>query len=152
MLEIKPNSNKNAVSFFLAGTIEMASSYDWQNDVVKKLSDTDCVIYNPRRSDWNNSWGEDSDELVDQINWELDHLDKCDYILMYLDPKSKSPISLLELGLYARSGKLVVACPKGFYRMTNIKTTCLKYNIPMYSTIDELVEFAKFSIDLLGKK
>lgn len=56
---------------------------------------------------------------------------------MYFDPNTKSPISLLELGLYATSNKLHVICPDGFYRKGNIEIVCDKYNIPIYENIEE---------------
>jgi hypothetical protein len=40
---------------------------------------------------------------------------------MYLAPGTQSPVSLLELGLCARSGKLKVGCPEGFWRRGNVK-------------------------------
>ena len=59
---------------------------------------------------------------------------------MNLLPDSKSPISLLELGLFAKSGKLLVCCPKEFYRSGNIQIVCDKYNIPLFEDIMELLE------------
>lgn len=56
---------------------------------------------------------------------------------MYFDPKTMSPISLLELGLYATSKKLHVICPEGFWRKGNIEIVCSKYNIPLYNSIEE---------------
>ena len=42
---------------------------------------------------------------------------------------ARAPITLLELGLFARSGKLIVCCPDGYWRKGNIEvvspgTTC----------------------------
>ena len=47
---------------------------------------------------------------------------------------------MLELGLYANSGKLLVCCPKGFWRKGNIDVVCEKYNIPIYESLDQLLE------------
>jgi hypothetical protein len=73
------------------------------------------------------------------VNWELNGLDKADYILMYFSPETKSPISLLELGLYAASGKLIVCCPEGFWRKGNVDIVCEKYGIQTVDTLDELI-------------
>ena len=59
---------------------------------------------------------------------------------MYFAPQTKSPISLLEFGLYAKSKKLYVCCPNVFYRKENIDIVCEKYNIPQKENLDELVE------------
>ena len=53
---------------------------------------------------------------------------------------SKSPITLLELGLFAHTGKLFVCCPKDFYRSGNVQIICNNYNIPMFDTIEELTK------------
>lgn len=58
---------------------------------------------------------------------------------MYFDPNTKSPISLLELGLYATSKKLHVICPEGFWRKGNVDIICKKYDIPLYETINEFI-------------
>jgi hypothetical protein len=51
---------------------------------------------------------------------------------MYFDPNTKSPISLLELGLFAQSKKLIVCCPRGFWRKGNVDITCDRYGIPFF--------------------
>lgn len=125
-------------SIFLAGTIDNGDSSDWQNDLIKSLESSDdklknyLTIYNPRRHSWDNNSGE---KLIEkQIKWEQDNLDNADVIAMVLQDNSKSPVSLLELGLYATSGKLVVFCTNKFYRYDNVRLTCSKYNIPLYNT------------------
>jgi len=56
-----------------------------------------------------------------------------------LDPATQSPISLLELGLYANSGKLTVICPDGFYRKGNVEVVCALYDIPLFNNINEFM-------------
>lgn len=56
---------------------------------------------------------------------------------MYFDPFTKSPISLLELGLFANSGKLHVICQSPFWRKGNVDIVCAKYNIPVYENLGE---------------
>lgn len=133
----------NRKRIFLAGSIEMGSASKWQ-EVAEKLifameGGSDTLVYNPRRDDWDISWDENSTELHGQIMWELRNLERCDHILMYLDPKTKSPISLLELGLHAKSGKLIVVCPKGFYRRRNVLTTCEFYKVPVAEDLQKAV-------------
>ena len=55
---------------------------------------------------------------------------------MYLADNSKSPISLLELGLYGPQGKMLVCCSNKFYRYNNVKCTCEKYNIDLFESTD----------------
>lgn len=135
--------NKKLTSIFLAGTIEGGESEDWQQSVISKLKQRVNYynVFNPRRKDWDNTWTQEfsNPNFYQQVNWELNALDNADIIIMYFLPGTKSPISLLELGLYATSGKLRVVCPYGFWRKGNVEIVCNKYNIPMYKNIDDLI-------------
>ena len=134
---------------FLAGSIEMGKAEDWQAQVQKLMANEEVELYNPRRDDWDSSWEQtiENDEFRKQVNWELNAMDSSQVIIMYLDPETKSPISLLELGIHAQSGKLLVCCPDGFYRKGNVDVVCAKYNIPQYDTIEELVGAAIVKIN-----
>lgn len=113
---------------FLAGTIDNGNSFNWQEEVIKEYTERfgdDIIFYNPRRPDCNPM------DLTHQIKWEQAHLDGADLIVMCLLDDSKSPISLLELGLYAQSNKIIVFCNSKFYRYQNIELTCEKYGIPL---------------------
>lgn len=136
----KRDSNKPSV--FLAGSIEMGSAEDWQTKLAKELVENRCNVFNPRRKDWDSSWKQtiDDPQFSEQVRWELNALEEADQIIMYFDPKTKSPISLLELGLYAKSGKLTVICPEGFWRKGNVDIVCDKYDIPMFDSIEKLYE------------
>ncbi len=57
---------------------------------------------------------------------------------MYLAPGMQSPISLMELGLHAQSGKLIVCCPDGFWRKGNVQIVCAKWGIPLVESMEEL--------------
>ena len=61
------------------------------------------------------------EDMEKQIKWEQNHLDSADVIAMVLLDDSKSPISLLEMGLYAKSKKLIVFCTPEFYRYDNVR-------------------------------
>ena len=62
---------------------------------------------------------------------------------MYFAPETKAPITLLELGLFARTGKAVVCCPEGFWRKGNVDVVCRMYDIPQVVTLDELIGAAR---------
>ena len=146
-ISIDAPSNKkpidNSVKVFLAGTIDAdTGSEDWQHKICKKIEDTTdnkyrITIYNPRREEFPDSG---SSEVRRQIKWEHKHMDDADLIVMNILEDSKSPISLMEIGMYAESGKLVVFCKPGFYRYDNVQMVCKKYNVPLHNTndIDEI--------------
>ena len=129
-------------TIFLAGSIEMGKAENWQDKVVRLLKDKDVIIFNPRRDDWDSSWkqSKDNKQFREQVEWELKAQEHADIILMYFDPNTKAPISLLELGLFASSGKMIVVCPNGFWRKGNVDIVCEKYEIKQAETIEEAVK------------
>lgn len=142
MVIITPETEKqesNNKSVFLAGTIDNGDSLNWQDKVIIELINLgfNCNIYNPRREHWNSN--STADDLIKQIKWEQDHLDKSNVIVMVLLDDSKSPISLLELGLYAKSKKIIVFCTPNFYRWHNVKLTCDKYKIELIQDLNPLI-------------
>ena len=153
---------KSEVEIFLAGSIEQGKAENWQDRLIKDIESlqlpdnlqqnhswrSSLSIYNPRRPDWNPNLPQDAMNatLNEQINWELDHLEKADIVCLYLDPQTTSPISLLELGIHIRSGKLVVCCPPGFYRKANIDITCRKYGVSVSNSYKEFFQELKGKI------
>lgn len=142
-----PNNDARP-KIFLGGSIDMGSAEDWQAWVEGELINHDVIILNPRRGDWDPSWEPVSTNpnFRQQVEWELSALEQADVIIMYFAPTSQSPISLLELGLYAREGKLMVVCPQGFWRKGNVDIVCQHYGIPIYDTLQELVGILKEKI------
>ena len=133
--------NRLNKTVFLAGSIEMGAAENWQEKVTQYFKDSSWTVFNPRRDDWDSSWKQEFENphFFQQVYWELAALEQADLIIMYFDPNTKSPISLLELGLFARSGKLRVVCPSGFWRKGNVEITCHFYNIPLYESLDDLL-------------
>ena len=124
---------------FLAGTIDMGRSIDWQaraDSLFSALPARDYMLFNPRQGSWDAS---KPGEMDYQVNWELDHLERADWIIMNFLPDSRSPITLLELGLHARSGRLLVICPPEFYRYDNVRITCTRYGVPMLGSLEDAV-------------
>lgn len=116
---------------FLAGSIEMGGAEEWQGACCGALAELEVVILNPRRRTWDSSWRQAIDEpqFREQVEWELEGQERAQVIALYFAPTTRSPISLLELGLFARTGKLVVCCPEGFWRKGNVDVVCERYGI-----------------------
>lgn len=127
---------------FLGGSIDMGRATDWQADLVKSLADLDVLFLNPRRPDWNPDWKPvaSEPEFRRQVEWELAALESADIVVMYFAPGSQSPVSLLETGLHARGGKLILLCPEGFWRKGNVDITAERYGIEQVATMDELAK------------
>lgn len=145
-MQLKPLADfqqvKDRYCVFLAGSIEMGGAEDWQETIATAFQEDNTIcLLNPRRDSWDNSWEQSIKNPVfsQQVNWELDGLDRADLIVFYFAPGTKSPVSMLELGLYARTGKVIVCCPDGFWRKGNIDIICERYSIPQVPTINELI-------------
>ena|ERR1700733_6944284 len=141
---------KEHFSVFLAGSIEQGKAVKWQDKITEMLKDLDVVILNPRRSDWDDSWDEDIEnkQFREQVEWELDGQDLATLIIMYFDPATKSPITLLELGLYAHSGKMIVCCPEGFWRKGNVDIVCKRYDVMQVDSIEVIAQGIKKAYEL----
>lgn len=132
---------ENGPSVFLAGSIEMGKAVDWQTKLTNALSDLPIWVLNPRRDDWDSSWEQKKEnaQFREQVEWELAALEHARVIAMYFDPATKSPISLLELGLFARTSTIIVCCPEGFWRKGNVDIVCEKYGIRQVDSIEALI-------------
>lgn len=136
-LELPPGGR----SVFLAGSIAMGQAEPWQESVVAALAHTDLTILNPRRDDWDPAWPQDATypALRGQIEWELAGIERANLVAMYFAPDTLAPITLLELGLLAQSGRLVVCCPAGFWRRANVEVVCQRYGVPLHPDLPALI-------------
>lgn len=145
----KTEKDEGYVKIFLAGSIDSGDAEDWQKkvcDKILKARDTKVpfAVYNPRRSDWPEDSGHK--EIYRQIEWEMNHMDEADIIIMNILGDSKSPISLMEIGIHCHDNKLMVYCPKDFYRFDNVNAVCKRFDIPLFTdvkiedTIEELLK------------
>lgn len=128
---------------FLAGSIEMGVAEDWQNSVEKVLALlSKGTVLNPRRDDWDSSWEQSIRDarFLQQVQWELEGLNRADHILMNFCADTQSPITLLELGLTARTGKLIVSCPDGFWRKGNVDIVSAHCGVPVFRCLDDAVD------------
>jgi len=142
-IEVQPPNKwgvKGYLSVFLAGSIEQGKAEDWQKELIGLLSDKPIEFLNPRRDDWDSSWVQEygDNEFTEQVEWELSSLDAADLIICYFDKETKSPITMMELGLHAKSQKLIVCCPEGFYRKGNVDVVCNKYGVKQVGGLFEL--------------
>lgn len=138
-------------SLFLGGSIEMGKAENWQDKIIKDLKNNRLLILNPRRDDWDSSWKQDitNPNFYEQVNWELSGLDFVDVIAFYFDPNTKSPVTMLELGLYATSSKIVVYCPEPFWRKGNIDIVGQRYGFPVHTNYETFLLNIKTKLGIL---
>ncbi len=141
LIEVKAPSREypeGRYSLFLAGSIEMGTAEHWRERVVSRLAHLPLLVFNPRRDDWDSSWEQriDNPQFYEQVTWELEHLERADRVLIYFSPGTKSPVSLMELGLVARSGRVDVVCPEGFWRKGNVDIVCQRHGVLVFDSLD----------------
>lgn len=134
-----PTSTRKTL--FLSGSTDPATSADWRAEVVDSLTHLPITIYDPYRPDWDSTWRSEVSfaPFREQVEWELRMLELVDVVAVYFAPRSQAPITLLELGLFAKTGKMVVACPKVFWRRGNVEIVCMRYGIKMVESLEDLV-------------
>jgi len=157
VIEIKaPNrvqGHYNAwMKIFLAGSIEMGAAEDWQSKVVKDMANYEVVLLNPRRDNWDPSWVQsiDNPKFTEQVTWELDEMTNADIVIFYFDETTKSPITLLELGLACGQAnqQIIVCCPDKFWRKGNVDIVCSRFG-EMVSLVDTYEDLIKSIYKLL---
>ncbi len=135
------------VSIFLAGSIEMGKAENWQERFAREFATWNVTLLNPRRDDWDSSWEQKKENLQfnEQVTWELEHMEKADIVVFYFDPATKSPITLMELGLGAVRDPLhcIVCCPEGFWRKGNVDIVADRYDMPSVDNLDDLIRITK---------
>lgn len=142
-----PIPKGNSVRVFLAGSIEQGSAENWQTRIVDHLktieTPNELEIFNPRRDNWDSSWPNDPhfDEFRNQVLWELEHISLSDVVFFWFDPNTKSPISLLELGIVLTSEKhVIIYCPKEFYRYGNVEITASTFGEPVFTDPEQAID------------
>ena len=139
-------------TLFLGGSIEMGKAELWQDKLTDKLKDFDIRILNPRRDDYDAGQKQSIDNpyFKEQVTWELDGLDRADLIVMYLQPDTLSPISMMEIGIYINTldwnKQMIICCPDGFWRRGNIEILVDRY--PFHcKLVDNFEELEKLIIE-----
>lgn len=132
-------------SIFLAGSIEQGLAPDWQKDIIKVLDGPGICLLNPRRAYWQADLEQSPDNPIfrEQVDWELEALERADLVLMHFAAETMSPVSLLEMGLYARSlafdnlPKLIISCSPDFWRAGNVQITAQRYGLVVHAQLEK---------------
>ena len=125
-------------SVFLAGTTTKSSSPDWRQTLTEAVSHLPITVLNPLRLDWDHTWG--PEQISAQVEWELDMQERADIVVVCFGPETDAPISLLELGLSARSGKAIVACHQEYSKTVNVEIVCRRFGLEFIHDDADLAE------------
>ena len=127
---------------FLAGSIEMNTAIRWQDEVIKNLVHYSGTLLNPRRTAWDASWKQvaSNPKFKEQVTWELNGIEQSDYVAFYFDPRTKSPVTLLELGLALGLNKrIIIACPNGYWRKGNVDILASRNSMIVHNSLSDLI-------------
>lgn len=129
-------------SVFLGGSIEMGKATDWQTPTAQRFVTAGFVVFNPRRLDWNSEWeqSKDNPNFAEQVRWEWEALAISTARLFYFEPKTLSPISLLEFGKFCDDSSTHVVCPEGFWRKGNVDVVCSLESAEQNASLDEAID------------
>jgi len=133
-------------SVFLAGTIVG----DWRERVIESLRDVDVVIIDPRRNDWDSRWNETADDprFRKQVEWELEAQECASIISMYLSQESEASVSLVELGISAERGNIIVCCLDGFWCKRLVDVICHRHQLTAVPDLSAMIDAIKVAITI----
>ncbi|KAK7177649.1 hypothetical protein PSPO01_16301 [Paraphaeosphaeria sporulosa] len=142
------------VRIFVGGSIEMGKAPEWQAAFADKITSLPIAAFNPRRIRWDDSLEQNikNEALRHQIHWEMTNLDQADLIIFYFHPNTISAVTLMELGRYSQSGKIIVCCPEGYHRRGNVQYLCGKDNVLLLDDFDELVNIVIAKVEEILKR
>lgn len=128
------------LSIFLGGTASDTGEPDWREALNKGLADQAVTIFDPKRDDWDATWREDFSDTrwADQIQWELDMQDTADIIVVLFHGVTAAPVSLAEMGMASRTGKLIACALDGYCKKGYVEAVCRKFKAPFVRSEDEL--------------
>jgi len=126
---------------FTAGSIEMGHAVNWQPLMATMLNHLPITVCNPRKGCWDPNIKQQAKDALfkQQVVWELGALEQADVICFFFDTETKSPVSLLELGVWAASDKVVVCCGDAYWKSGNVHLTCERYGVPCVKDFTNLV-------------
>ncbi len=105
-------------SVFLAGGI--SNCPNWQAQLLEKLRDTDWLVFNPRREDFDLN---DPQMAEAQIEWEYRYLALAGAIAFWFPPQTLCPITLYELGKWSMTDKpLLIGVDPAYARRFDVIT------------------------------
>ncbi len=124
-------------SVFLAGGISNCSN--WQAQLPELLRETDWLLINPRREDFDSS---NPAMTETQIAWEHRHLRLATAIAFWFPPQTLCPITLYELGAWSMTQKpLFVGVDPQYQRRLDVleQTRLVRPDVRVVDSLGALV-------------
>ncbi|MBY0422575.1 MAG: nucleoside 2-deoxyribosyltransferase domain-containing protein [Parvularculaceae bacterium] len=131
---------------FLSGPIDRGLfGGGWRARVARALADREGLLIDLTRRDWAGHWDTDdsAEPFRSQVLWELAALERADRILCCFTTSSPAPVSLLEFGLYAKSGRLDVVCPRRYRNAGHVRLVAQAAGAALYDDLASWIEAAR---------
>ncbi|KAH6618295.1 hypothetical protein B0J18DRAFT_437048 [Chaetomium sp. MPI-SDFR-AT-0129] len=130
------------LSVFLAGSITASKAGpDWRVPLIASLRNHQFTLFNPLRAEWDGTWREDISHIQfhEQVDWEQDMQERADVLVVYFGAMTDAPISLLELGLSARSPtkKIIVVCHNLYPKLGYVEIVSRRLGLDFFRVRDE---------------
>lgn len=144
------SSGSDVQGLFLAGPSPRdKKQVNWRPEALGYLAEQgfDGEVYIPLPRD--GKWAED---YSDQIEWELEYLERADVIAFWVPRHSANLPGFttnVEFGLFVKSGKIVLGYPPEAHRMRYLHYLADKYGVAVHDTLKETLGA---TIALLKKK
>ena len=139
----------SGVKIFLAGSIDQPEDNHWRKRAIDFMRDswfnakennTSITVYSPRRDD--NTWLPEYEN--EQATWDMSMLAMVDYIVLHLTGDTISPVSLLELGMFAGDPRLRLSVDDSYSRKQIVELYYTYYGNMVYSSwLDSITEISR---------
>lgn len=100
-----------------------ANAGDLQRTVLDELENADVTVF----------IGTGKEPELDQ--WRLDLMESATVIGIWIDSQGPNEDAMLELGLAATTGKLIVGCPRRSGQRALVEPICTRYGIPLVEDV-----------------
>lgn len=128
-------------SIFLAGPSPRGEdNFNWRPEAIKKLQDFgfggNIFVPLPREGYW-------AEDYTDQVEWELEHLEKATVIIFWIPRDLKTLPAFttnVEFGMFLKSGKIVLGFPTGARKMKYLEYVARKNNVRVFNTLEETLQ------------
>lgn len=137
-MECPQSYNGKERSLFIAGGI--SGCQVWQSDLVRILEDTDLIVLNPRRKNFDTNNRQMEEE---QIYWEYEHLQKASAVSFWFPRETVCPITLYELGKQSVQNKpIFIGLDPEYSRKRDIliQTRLVRPEVEVVYSIQRLAE------------
>lgn len=122
------------IKVFLGGTIAFGKASLWQHKLANDdaFKDQDIVWFNPRREQW------DGMDAKEQVEWEIAMQKESHIRVYYFEKGFVSPITLMEVALFANEFT-IVCCEEDYMYRENLLVVQSMYNFTLVHEWKELV-------------